>query len=999
MNYWRVKLASFRNSHKILGVPNNMRILWLAAFAASLPALAQVGNLQLSANTLNFSAVTGNSLPQSQVVGVTSTGVSLPISTSVRYFTTTEGWLSASADRTATPSNLTVTVNSFGLEAGVYNGQVLVVSSGSQSGLITVTLTVTSTNPTNSLITANPASVSLTSASGQIVQSSVALNSVGFVPFQVFINTASGGNWLTYIASTTTSPTTITISANPAGLGPGVYTGTVSVAPSNGAPGVAIPVSFTVGSGGSVGGFSLSPRSLNFVYQTGTANPAAQSTYVSNFNGIVSYVATSDATWARMTSSNNFVPALSVTGGSNSNLTVFVDPTGLSPGLYSATITVTASNGATQTLAVSLTVSGTSLLLASPNSFVFNYNPDAGIPASQQTAISSTGSPLAFTASANSTGWLLVGPQNGNTGGANTLTVSVSPLGLPAGTYTGAINVASGSAAINIPVTMTVGTSNFNNITATPLSINFQSQLGSTSASQTLQLNSLTTKNFLASASASGGNWLQVTPSSGTTPAALTVAINPLAVGQAGTYTGLIQISNLSDNTQFGVPVTMTLSGAVLSASPQNLTFSLSAGSSTAATQSVLLNGTANTPFTAVSNSSWLTPSPNNGTVPGTLNITASAASLSAGTYTGVVTVNSGGASVNIGVTINVTNSAAPILTPSNLTFQYTPGTDLPPAQEIAVNSTGNTAAFTVSTRTNFGGDWLTAQAAGPTTPSVIVVNVRPAGLAAGTYRGTVTVSTFAGTDIRTAEVTLVVTAPTGPTLRTALHAASRELSAITPGMILSLQGTGLGPVAGVNGNVSAAGAFETSLNGYRVLFDGIAAPILYSSQNRMDVVAPYGIAGRVSSRVTVENGTARSGAVELTLSPDAAPGIFTADGSGRGQAAALNENGTANSAANPVPQTGVLVFYATGEGQTRPAGQDGRIIVTDLRVPVLPVEVNIGGVPVEVLYAGSAPNLVSGMMQVNVRLNPDVPRGVAIPLELRVGPAPSPAGVTVAVQ
>ena len=225
------------------------------------------------------------------------------------------------------------------------------------------------------------------------------------------------------------------------------------------------------------------------------------------------------------------------------------------------------------------------------------------------------------------------------------------------------------------------------------------------------------------------------------------------------------------------------------------------------------------------------------------------------------------------------------------------------------------------------------------------------------------------------------------------------ELSAITPGMILSLQGTGLGPVAGANGNVTAAGAFETSLNGYRVFFDGIAAPILYSSQNRMDVVAPYGIAGRVSSRVVVENGTARSGALDLTLSPDAAPGIFTIDGSGRGQAAALNENGTANSAVNPVSQTGVLVFYATGEGQTRPAGQDGRIIVTDLRVPVLPVEVNIGGVPVEVLYAGSAPNLVSGMMQVNVRLNPDVPRGVAIPLELRVGPAPSPAGVTVAVQ
>ena len=67
--------------------------------------------------------------------------------------------------------------------------------------------------------------------------------------------------------------------------------------------------------------------------------------------------------------------------------------------------------------------------------------------------------------------------------------------------------------------------------------------------------------------------------------------------------------------------------------------------------------------------------------------------------------------------------------------------------------------------------------------------------------------------------------------------------------------------------------------------------------------------------------------------------------------------------------------------------------------MPVLPVAVNVGGVAVEVLYAGSAPNLVSGVMQVNVRLNANVPRGSAIPLELRVGPAPSQAGLTVAIQ
>ena len=89
-----------------------MRYLSLLALAVSLPALAQVGNLQLSTANLSFSAVSGNIIPQSQIVGVTSTGASLPVNLSVRYFTTTEGWLSATADMLTTPSNVTVTVNS-----------------------------------------------------------------------------------------------------------------------------------------------------------------------------------------------------------------------------------------------------------------------------------------------------------------------------------------------------------------------------------------------------------------------------------------------------------------------------------------------------------------------------------------------------------------------------------------------------------------------------------------------------------------------------------------------------------------------------------------------------------------------------------------------------------------------------------------------------------------------------------------------------------------------
>src|SRR5205085_1102206 len=120
---------------------------------------------------------------------------------------------------------------------------------------------------------------------------------------------------------------------------------------------------------------------------------------------------------------------------------------------------------------------------------------------------------------------------------------------------------------------------------------------------------------------------------------------------------------------------------------------------------------------------------------------------------------------------------------------------------------------------------------------------------------------------------------------------------------------------------------------------------------------------------------------------------------SGVGQGAVLNQNTTLNSPNNPEAKGRVLVLYATGEGQTNPQGNTGRIIGSDVRSPVSPVSVRIGGRPAAVEYAGSAPGLVAGTFQVNVRIPQDAPSGSAVSIELQVGQAISQAGVTVAIQ
>ena len=94
-----------------------------------------------------------------------------------------------------------------------------------------------------------------------------------------------------------------------------------------------------------------------------------------------------------------------------------------------------------------------------------------------------------------------------------------------------------------------------------------------------------------------------------------------------------------------------------------------------------------------------------------------------------------------------------------------------------------------------------------------------------------------------------------------------------------------------------------------------------------------------------------------------------------------------------------VVVVFATGAGQTDPPGVDGQIAGNTLPKPLLPVTVRIGGMQARVSYAGAAPGMVAGTLQVNCMVPMESPIGYAIPIVLSVGKASSQAGVTMAIQ
>ena len=79
------------------------------------------------------------------------------------------------------------------------------------------------------------------------------------------------------------------------------------------------------------------------------------------------------------------------------------------------------------------------------------------------------------------------------------------------------------------------------------------------------------------------------------------------------------------------------------------------------------------------------------------------------------------------------------------------------------------------------------------------------------------------------------------------------------------------------------------------------------------------------------------------------------------------------NSASNPAKRGTVVSVFGTGGGLMSPAGITGGFWpVSPLSRMVLPVEVQICGGRAPVLYAGSAPGLISGLFQVNFRVPDD---------------------------
>jgi len=215
---------------------------------------------------------------------------------------------------------------------------------------------------------------------------------------------------------------------------------------------------------------------------------------------------------------------------------------------------------------------------------------------------------------------------------------------------------------------------------------------------------------------------------------------------------------------------------------------------------------------------------------------------------------------------------------------------------------------------------------------------------------------------------------PAGPpldrTVTCVADAANFVGAAIAPGEILSIFGKQIGPATPVSAQFDVNGNVTSSLGGISVRIGGLPAPLLFAAPDQINLIAPFGISDKSKARIEISRDGAILSAFDYAVEPTKV-GLFTSNGLGSGQLAALNQDGSVNSATNMASPGEVVTLFGTGFGAMTPQPVDGSLPPGATSQPVSRVTVSVGdyGQLAEVVYVGNAPTLVQGVVQINLQL------------------------------
>ncbi len=525
---------------------------------STLPALAEnyagpPQALTVSENALSFCYQIGRSAPPLQAFVVSTTGQPVTFSTSH-----SDPWLQVNPGVGITPAAVAVGIDTNRIGEGTYSSYITVTAA--EAGLTPVGISVTVSAGKLPCVTASPSTLRFVYRVGAATPEPRCVSVTSTDPGLSFSAPIPSSPWFTVTPTVGTLPARVCAVPTPLAMSPGEFRGEISiVSPVAGFATLSVPITLTVLPPSQVVApkLRLYPGTVYFDYKIGSAPPPPQ---MINFSSDT--VPTSMNVPPIRTSWYALTPASASTPGS---MAVLANPTDLKPGTYTDDIWLTCPDLTADfwpRLRIVLTVrpGPAASLVAGPGLMAFNWQSGTKAPPSQTMAVRTIPESSVPFMAASSVSWLRVRSSTGMTAGA--LDVSVNPVGLPAGFYTGTITVASAEAAdsprtILATLTVTNGDGPARLAFDPPaFTMTFDAASG-TVTSQNLAISSFSSMPLGFQVVPGGGSWLSVGQRTGLTPATIPVFFDTRNM-RPGTYNGTITVrSNDAVNAETTIPVTL----------------------------------------------------------------------------------------------------------------------------------------------------------------------------------------------------------------------------------------------------------------------------------------------------------------------------------------------------------------------------------------------------------------------------------------------------------
>ena len=786
---------------------------------------------------------------------------------------------------------------------------------------------------------------------------------------------------------------------------------------------------------------NVSPNSLTFSARQGQLDISPRS---------LSIFAGAGSTFTVTTSGGSWLFATPQTGQTPGSVNVNVSPGSLSPGLYSGLVLVSVPGSTPSSFSVPVTltiqpVSATPSLAVSPG-FLTLTSVAGGPSETRQVIVSNPGGgTLSYTVlAAAGAPWLRLGSTAGSVGSglSSSFDVTVNPAGLQPGTYQSSLDIRAGTETRTLRVTLLLsGQSQSMLLTQSGMKFTALAR-GTAAPAQTFGIVNLGvgTMNWRTSATTfSGGNWLRVSPSEGSSQGGssnvplVAVSVDPTALGE-GQYFGTIQVQAPgAGNSPQVVSVLLDVLGDSKTPPPIiNPTGVILFSDAASASRTVTVSNVGRIPLTFTSLAStedgpnWLTQSPASGTVPanGSLDISlrASASGLSSGVRRGVsrIAFNDGTVqdlAVAFIVAPTAGNSGISSRGAAEDTLLRSAACDV---FELVSRDVQNGATFTLSQAYKISievrscnGSPLEVSAtadflkAGRRSNGMLIPMTN---LKNGFYEATWTPSS---TDIVGILLSAVAIGSSGrqrelelssirvnansntlqPRADGVFNSASyRPEQVIAPGSWTSIFGEQLAD----GQQLASTVPFPVSLQATEVKLADISLPVYFVNATQVNALVPWELnPNTTQSLQVVRRGSTAATPLQVSVA-DRSPGIYTVAQNGQGQGAIVIAGtgivvAPTGSGTRPANRGEYIEIYATGLGPVSNTPANGAPAPSrePLARTVLQPVITIGGVTAQPIFSGLAPGFV-GLYQVNVQVPANAPVGNDISVSLAIGNAVS---------